>query len=250
MWQKACKRISYSVQAVLLETREKGSKAVRWDNVGTSFAIGGKTGPFFITSAHVVCDLNGKPCDPKRLALSGHINGKKAVICGVGIVHIDQSIDIAVLEGSREGEAILPVTFAGPNILSVGTPVASMGYPIPAEPELTESGGHLTTARRLATGFVSAGDSLPEFDSQTAKLNQYEINMFSYPGLSGAPVFNLDGRVIGMNRGSLELRGHEAAYAYAVRGVELVKWLKIKEVGFKMYRESMWVKMSRRLSID
>jgi len=222
VWQKACKWFSYSVQAILLKTAKPGDRGLIWQNIGTSFAIKRKPNPLFITNAHVICSDNGEPYDNKNLAFVTHLSSDKAVVCGISIKIIEKTLDIAVFEASKEGEDILPVRFADPTVLQIGTSVASIGFPIPKDPILTPTGGQLTTNRRLATGFISSNECLVKFDQLTRALKHYEINMFSYPGLSGAPVFDINGFVVGINRGSRLFETNIAAYGYAIRGHEII----------------------------
>jgi S1-C subfamily serine protease len=231
MWQKACKRFSYSVQAILLKTAREGGKGFIWQNIGTSFAIKRKPNPLFITNAHVICSNNGEPYNNKNLAFVAHHSSEKPIICGIDIKFIDKTLDIAVFEASKEGEDISPVIFAEPTVLQIGASVASIGFPIPENPKLTPTGGQLSTNRRLATGFISSNECLSNFGILTKELKHYEINMFSYPGLSGAPVFNIDGFVVGINCGNLSYieqvgsslySQHVTAYAYAIRGHEII----------------------------
>jgi hypothetical protein len=49
--------------------------------------------------------------------------------------------------------------------------------------------------------------------------------MLSYPGLSGSPVFDIEGRVIGINRGSALFLHNIASYAYAIQSPEIIECL-------------------------
>jgi S1-C subfamily serine protease len=226
MWRTAYKKILYSVHAVLLETPKSGTQPKYWQTIGTSFSIKGKPNPLLITNAHVVCNENGIPYNEKHLALAAIMPEGKAGVAGVGIRFIEKSLDIAVFEVSKEALDIVPATFAKPAVLEIGTAVASVGFPIPPKPKLRLGGGSLTIIKRLATGFISTHDMKPEFDRESSELKHYEINMLSYPGLSGAPVFDIKGLVIGINRGNILIsRDNFAAYAYAIRGPEIIEYL-------------------------
>jgi hypothetical protein len=227
MWRAAYKKILYSVHAVLLETPRSATQPRYWQTIGTSFAIKGRPNPLLITNAHVVCAPNGTPYDQKRLVLAAIMPESKAGIAGVAIKSIEKNIDIAVFEVSKEAFDIMPAVFAKPVVLEIGTAVASVGFPIPPKPKLRPGGGSLDIIKRLATGYISIHDSKPEFDRETRELKHYEINMLSYPGLSGAPVFDINGFVVGMNRGNILVGGgNVAAYAYAIRGTEIIEYLK------------------------
>lgn len=226
MWRAAYKKILYSVHAVLLETPRSATQPRYWQTIGTSFAIKGRPNPLLITNAHVVCAPNGTPYDQKRLALAAMMPENKARVAGVAIISIAKNIDIAVLEASKEALDIVPAAFAQPVVLDIGTSVASVGFPIPPAPKLRPGGGSLDVIKRLATGYISSCDTKPEFDQETTGLKHYEINMLSYPGLSGAPVFDINGSVVGMNRGNIAFgEGNVAAYAYAIRGIEIIEYL-------------------------
>jgi len=227
MWQKGCEQMLYSVGAILLKTPAAGNQPMRWNTIGTSFMIKGKPDLFFITNTHVICNKDGKDYNEKDLALVTFLPGPRAAICGIKIEFVEKGLDIAVLSSSKEGEDAKPVLFAKPSVLGMGSSVASIGFPIPPAPKTIDSKrGSLTVVKRLSTGFISSIDFRPNLGPAVADLGHYEINMLAYPGLSGAPVFDINGLVIGLNRGGLKYYGNFAAYACAVRSAEIIACLK------------------------
>jgi hypothetical protein len=158
MWQEACKRFTHSVHAILLETPRAGRRPRNIETIGTSFSIKGKPDPFFITNAHVICKESGEAYDEKNLILAPYLPDGKGAACGIGILFIEKSLDIAVFRASEDAESAVPAVFAKPTILEVGTPVASIGFPIPPKTELYPGGGKFKIIKRLATGFISGNN--------------------------------------------------------------------------------------------
>jgi hypothetical protein len=225
MWRDACKKLKFKIHAVLLETPKLGNRPRCFNTLGTAFAIKGKPEPLFLTNAHVVCKDSGEIRNEKYLVLTAFLPGPSAVQSYIRILHLEKTLDIAVVRALSGKDDISPVTFAEPSILERGTAVASIGFPIPPRPELYQGGGGLHVVQRLATGFISQPSIKQHFPPAAKELEHYEINMLSYPGLSGAPVFNIEGLVIGMNRGSLLHKKNIAAYAYAIRAPEIIEFL-------------------------
>lgn len=225
MWRSACKIISCSVHAVLCEIPESSRHPRHWRTLGSAFAIRSEPQPFLITSAHVVCDDAGIPLKDKRLALMAFLPNTRGAVAGIAVRYLSKEYDIAILEASTNAKEIVPMTFEPPSVLEVGTAIATMGFPIPDEPETHPGGGSLLVEKRIATGFVSRPDIKANFDRESESLLHYELNMLTYSGLSGAPIFDICGFVVGMNRGGMEFCNIPVAYAYAVRGIEIIKYL-------------------------
>jgi S1-C subfamily serine protease len=224
MWRPACAKLDKSVHPVLVKTGSKGGLD-SWEVIGSAFCINHKYNPTFITNAHVVVDDHGNQIPDASLALLALAPG--GGIAGFSVMLLSKEFDVAVCEASKEAAVATPVSFAGSSPIEIGAAVASLGFPIPERPEVTPRGGTLYVSERLATGFVSNNGTLAKMPDWhwTDKLLHYEFNMLSYPGISGGPVFDIEARVIGVNRGSRLHQGHVAAYAIGVRNEELLPLL-------------------------
>jgi S1-C subfamily serine protease len=201
MWRAACKQLIASVHPVLRKSQPKPGVDV-WQTIGSAFCINHDFNPTFITNAHVVHDGHGNPIKDNSLALVALAPG--GAPAGLSVRMFDRELDIAVCEASKEGSVAQPVSFCGVPLLETGTAVASMGFPIPEQPELSPAGGTLIINKRLATGFLSNQGMVAKMVDWpwTDSLLHYELNLLSYPGISGGPVFDIEGRVAGVNRGS------------------------------------------------
>jgi S1-C subfamily serine protease len=230
MWRNACKRLYYSIHAVLLKTSRSGNTPLSWHTNGSCFRIKNEPEPLFITSAHVVLDEDNRPYDENDIALVLFLPGKRAAPCSVQIIFIEESSDIAVLRAAKEAQDTVPALFSEPCILEIGSAVASIGFPIPPPPETHLGGGRLKVIRRLSTGFISSADISVNFNQATENLKHYEINMLTYPGISGAPVFDIHGLVVGINRGGLLVGQSYTAYAYAIRSPEIFACLRQNKI--------------------
>lgn len=225
MWRTACKRLDHSVHPVLLRTPKTSTLPELWQTIGTAFAINHKYNPTFITNAHVILDADGNQISDDDLAI--YALTPEGGVAGFSPMIVAKELDIAVCEASKEAAVAVPVTFASTEPAAVGTAVASLGFPIPDAPEITPKGSHLYVSERLATGFISSTSrpaKMPEWPWSDG-LPHYEVNMFLYPGISGGPVFDQAGRVLGVNRGGRLHEKHVTAYGITVRNAELLPFL-------------------------
>jgi S1-C subfamily serine protease len=137
--------------------------------------------------------------------------GGQAVVAKLKLRDLTKEMDLAIIEASPEAAAVPPVTFAPRDVLPIGAAVAATGFPIPDLPILDPSKGvgQLLISRRLATGYVSnyaAEGKTNDWPFVPDTLYHYETNMLTYGGISGGPVFDFNGRVVGLHRGG---RTHE-----------------------------------------
>jgi serine protease Do len=146
--------------------------------VGTGFVI--DPDGYILTNEHVI-------------AASAHIwvTTDSGTVLPAFVVGSDPRADLAVLKVPARG--LKPVTFAAPGTVQRGMWTIAMGNPIGIA-----SAGNLS----MSVGIVSAtGRSLPKLNNQEQRFyadliqTTAEINL----GNSGGPLFNLDGRVIGVS---------------------------------------------------
>ncbi|MGB7934338.1 MAG: serine protease [Gammaproteobacteria bacterium] len=232
MWQNAVKINEVSVGALIRECKGKRGE-YSWRTVGTAFRIKSLPHPTFLTCAHVLVNGHGIEIG-KHALVSGFpfISSNQPMIAGVRIEKISLDIDAAIFICGNEASGT-PIQGMNNTILPRGTPVASIGFPIPAKPIKTEKGGHFSVNQRFAAGFISSHESHARLvDTPYTRLDllHYEMNMFCYPGLSGAPLFNLDGLVVGMVRGTALMENEKTSpvvvnYSFADRSDELLEFL-------------------------
>lgn len=223
MWERACEVTKHSVHAVLRKVQVKGRDV--WFTVGTAFLIGREPPPTLLTNAHVVADkeLSIHP----DLALAVFLQ-PEAAVAGLRVRQLVPELDLAVLDGGMEASRGTPVVFGEKEPMPPGRAVAALGFPIPAKPVLHDKGGNLRASRRLATGYVSGPEITVRFENAPWTLEglfHYETYMLSYPGASGGPLLNVDGKVVGVNRGSLPHNQQVAAYSFALRNKEVLTYL-------------------------
>lgn len=224
MWRHAYQRLSSSVQPVIQRLDATDKHPLVYVTVGTAFCINQHYNPTFITCGHVVADGQGEPL--RNLVTMGMYPGtgrRPAPAAAFSVLALDKELDIAVLEASKEAAVAVPVVFAE-EVVQGGLSVASLGFPLPPSPEFSDGSGRLPIAKRLATGHVSTNEAqcvIPDWPWVDKSVLHYELNMFVYGGISGGPVFDLDGRVVGVSRGSQQEATSTAGYGYATRNIEL-----------------------------
>jgi hypothetical protein len=234
MWSPAYARIRPSVAALVLK-HERKKPRIEWRVAGTAIFLGRSPLPTFLTCAHVL--LDGHHQQRGEFTCLTWEAGSKTVPLGVRVEHVFPEIDAAVFVTGHEVFGS-PASFSERD-LRLGASVAALGVPLPNEPELhADGGGTVNVQLRLTTGFVSSSDALarlPETRYTSPDLEHYELNMFAYPGISGGPLFDISGFVVGMMRGTRLARSEVVApYSYADRNRELLSVLRQKGVPFEL----------------
>jgi S1-C subfamily serine protease len=99
----------------------------------------------------------------------------------------------------------------------MGTPVATIGYGLPEGGIVDTTGAQVktrfTVRRRFTAGYASTYQTLVAGDPST---NVLEVDLFLFPGVSGGPTFDREGRVLGVNRGGWELRAETTSYGHVI----------------------------------
>lgn len=140
---------------------------------GTAFAVAPRG--FFLTALHVVQDadeISVQPSDGAAL--------------GADVVAVDTHHDVAVLNvPSTTPPGPAPLPLADSDTVQLGQGVVVIGYPLvsPDHPTVTVTQG-IVSGLPAGAGYV-------------------QIDAAMNPGVSGGPVFTLDGRVIGIADASL-----------------------------------------------
>jgi S1-C subfamily serine protease len=225
-WEIACERMMNSIHAVISESVFEGIP--RWRTLGTAFLISLNPYPILITNAHVVADKTRNLRQGLALTVFGY---PSAAVAGLRVQVFAPELDLAVLRASPEAAIGKVVTFSNKVPLPRGAAIASLGFPIPETPKFTESRGNLRINLRLAAGFISAnefsGFVAQDYDWPPHDLLHYELYMLSYRGISGGPLFNIDGQVVGL------IRGGQEAYTYALRNSEVLQLLESNGVTYQ-----------------
>jgi serine protease Do len=175
------------------------------DAYGSAFVVAsGDWGTRIITAKHVIDDahnLRARIGDAERAQT-------------VRIVAQDDREDLALLEVSAIRNAAV-VKFDNSNAVVPGEPIGLLGYPIPDA--FIDEG--LGTTASFYTGHVASVRDVGTPDETI------ELDLPVIPGESGAPVFTLDGRVIGMAESRFE---EEHAIGFATP-VDVIKKFLLRE---------------------
>ncbi len=102
------------------------------------------------------------------------------------VVGVDDSTDVALLKVDTGGKALTPLTLGDSNAVNVGDPVYAIGNPF-------------GLSRTLTTGVVSALQRQITSPTNWPISNVIQTDAALNPGNSGGPLFDADGRVIGIN---------------------------------------------------
>ena len=226
MWQSPCAVVSRSVAIILQQkTNSAGKPEVRV--LGTAFLIANDPMPTFLTCAHVMLDGHQRPRGTCVVAFGNAAGGP--VITEAVVDQVAPELD-AMTFVARSSAAGSAVTFNPRPAAPMGAPVAVIGAPLPEAPTVYADGNSsLDIQLRLSAGWVSSSEAmvrLPDTLYTNPELRHYELNLHAFPGISGGPVFDSGGQVIGMVRGTRLAPGKVVApYAYADRTSELLRFL-------------------------
>ena len=139
---------------------------------GSGFAISGDG--YIATCYHVVANA-------RAIRIRG-INGNFEKAFDARIVSTDEKNDLAILKVDNAGVSSVPYTF-GSNQSDVGEDVFVLGYP-----QTQRLGEEL----KLTTGVISSRSGY------RGDISTYQVSAQVLSGNSGCPLFNNDGRVIGV----------------------------------------------------
>ena len=153
-------------------------------HVCTAFSINQEEG-LYLTAFH---------CTPKFVSApdeTGHVNEEEPLLDGkpLAIVFANEEVDIAIVRGVKHRPALLPRT----KTLEVGTEVGSYGY------------GYGLEAPIFRTGVISVFLKGPD------NIERYLVDNAFIMGMSGGPVVDRDGRVVGVNHKTDNWSGFSAS---------------------------------------
>ena len=151
---------------------------------GTAFSVS-NTG-LMLTNRHVVISERGERPRDIAIQFSG-----SADVLPASLVRVSPDVDLAVIQLDSRGP--FPAVLAlGDASLVEGAPIALIGFP----GAVATGTPHAT----LVTGSVTR--AIPD--------SLYELDSFSGSGASGSPIFNRDGKVVGVEFGGLVGSGGRA----------------------------------------
>ncbi|WP_456826650.1 trypsin-like peptidase domain-containing protein [Cellulomonas sp. P5_E12] len=172
-WEAVAKAVQQSVVAIQVSTGNGGGaegSGVIVDDAG-----------HIVTNNHVVADAD--PDSVQVTLTDGRIF--KATIVGT-----DATTDLAVIKLTDAPDDLKPAAFGDSSKVIVGQPVMAVGNP-------------LGLASTVTTGIVSAVDrpvsTSGENSSEATVTNAIQIDAAVNPGNSGGPLFDAEGKVIGIN---------------------------------------------------
>ena len=172
-WEAVAKAVQQSVVAIQVSTGNGGGaegSGVIVDDAG-----------HIVTNNHVVADAD--PDSVQVTLTDGRIF--KATIVGT-----DATTDLAVIKLTDAPDDLKPAAFGDSSKVIVGQPVMAVGNP-------------LGLASTVTTGIVSAVDrpvsTSGENSSEATVTNAIQIDAAVNPGNSGGPLFDAQGKVIGIN---------------------------------------------------
>jgi serine protease Do len=181
-----------SVHSVWASRRIDDGSATAFGPVGTAFAVRGDG--LLLTGAHVVTGEDGMPLARLHVLIQRESGN---AVRGAEIVAVDHDRDLALLRVADS--ALVAVRWADVRA-PMGAPVATIGYGLPEGGVVDTTDASITTRftvfPRFAAGYSSGYRTLTPGDPST---NVLELDLPLFGGVSGGPVFGLDGRVLGVN---------------------------------------------------
>ncbi|MEN0129439.1 MAG: trypsin-like peptidase domain-containing protein [Brevundimonas sp.] len=170
-WQAVSKAVQASVVAISVTTAQGGAQGsgVIIDDAG-----------HIVTNNHVVAGAQGKV----SVTLT---DGR---IIEATVVGTDPTTDLAVIKLDSTPSGLVPAAIGDSSAVVVGEPVMAVGNP-------------LGLANTVTTGIVSAVDrpvsTQGENGGEGTVTNAIQVDAAVNPGNSGGPLFDAQGRVIGIN---------------------------------------------------
>ncbi|MGB4205132.1 MAG: serine protease [Bacteroidales bacterium] len=154
---------------------------------GSGFAI--SYDGYIATCQHVIADA-------KHIKVKG-VNGNFETLIDARVVATDEDNDLAILKIDSPSLSQIPYTFAN-QPSDVGESIFVLGYP---------ETQHLGEELKLTTGVISSSSGY------RGDITKYQVSAQALPGNSGCPLFDNDGRIIGV----INAKYIEPNVSYAVK---------------------------------
>ncbi len=205
-WVEAAAAVRPSVHSVWGSRAVLGGERTAFAPLGTAFAI--TRGGALLTGAHVVADRDGSPVGRLHVL----VQGDSALLYPAAVAALDTLRDLALLDIADT--TLVPVRWAERRA-PTGAPVATLGYGLPEGGIVDTSRSavktEFTVVQRFSAGYASAYRTPRPGDPSS---NVFEVDLFLFPGVSGGPTFDLDGRVLGVNRATRLRDGSPTSYGH------------------------------------
>lgn len=220
-WTGAAERVRPSVHSVWGSKPALGGELTAFGPVGTAFAVSSRG--LLLTGAHVIARTDGVLV-PRLHVLVQTDTG--AVLHPATVVSRDMARDLALLEVADT--TLVPVRW-GVGTTPMGAAVATIGYGLPeggvVDTAQSEVLSRYTVFRRFTAGYSSGYRTLEAGDPST---NILEVDMFLFPGVSGGPMFDRDGNVLGVNQGQHRYRdGGPTSYGRVIPRLVVGQFLEL-----------------------
>lgn len=171
-----------------MERRGGGMPATPASSLGSGFIIDAKNG-YIITNNHVIRD-----------AADVHVTFVDDITVEAKVVGVDEKTDLAVLKVDVENLNLTDVSFGDSDALRVGDWLLAIGNPFGL-------GGSVTTGILSARARDIQSGPYDDFLQTDASINR---------GNSGGPLFNMAGKVIGINTAIFSPTGGSVGIGFAI----------------------------------
>jgi S1-C subfamily serine protease len=152
---------------------------------GSGFVVDGDG--LILTNAHVITNVSESRTSAVRGASAVYVEFSDGDRVRADIVGWDLFSDVGVVQVAASDHRLAPVPLGNSSTVLVGEPIAAIGSPF----------GQQTS---LSVGVVSAtGRSIDSLTSGFAVANAIQVDAPINRGSSGGPLFDAEGRVIGIN---------------------------------------------------
>lgn len=148
---------------------------------------------YVVTNEHVVSNFFD---DSASIYVTG---GQKREYITASLVASDKTRDLALLATNQNGHPYFVIA----DKAEKGADIVVLGYG--DGPELTRREAKITHLSMQMQGIDSSTGKIK------AALERMVYNIPGYPGLSGSPIINIDGEVVGVHLGSLRKEGMSVA---------------------------------------
>ncbi len=221
-WTVAAERVRSSVHSVWGSKPALGVDLTAFGPVGTAFVVG-RNG-VLLSNAHVV--VRGDSTLVPRLHVLVQTD-TGSTLYPARVLALDVERDLSLL--AIADTSLVPLRWSDGHV-PMGWPLATIGYGLPEGGVVDTARAAVTSEytvfRRFTAGFSSGYRTLEPGDPST---NVLEVDLFLFPGVSGGPTFDLEGRVVGVNQGQHRYReGGSTSYGRVIPRLVVGQFLELQ----------------------